>query len=121
MVKKLKKASFDKNLRKINYQFQKTITLQRKNKKGYCVITKLIYQTMKKLVLFAGVLVAVSFASCNSAKSEAPATDEAVEVVETAVEASCCGDSTKCCGDSAKCAADTACCGACADSTKCAE
>ena len=76
---------------------------------------------MKKLALFAFVLVALSFASCNSAKSEAPATEEAGEVVETAVDASCSGDSTNCCGDSAKCAADTACCGACADSTKCAE
>ena len=75
---------------------------------------------MKKLVLFAGVLVAVSFASCNSAKTEAPATDEAVEVVEVAAESCCAGDSTKCCGaDSTKCCAgdSTKCCGA--DSTKC--
>lgn len=67
---------------------------------------------MKKLVLFAGVLVAVSFASCNSAKSEAPAAEEAVvdEVVAEAME---------CCGDSACCESDS-CCGACsADSAAC--
>ncbi len=73
---------------------------------------------MKKLVLFAGVLVAVSFASCNSAKSEAPATEEAVEVVEAVAAESCCaGDSTQCCADSTQCCGDsTKCCG---DSTKC--
>lgn len=39
---------------------------------------------MKKLVLFAGVLVAVSFASCNGAKEKAAeATEAAVETVET--------------------------------------
>lgn len=70
---------------------------------------------MKKLVLFAGVLVAVSFASCNSAKTEAPAVEEAVEVVDEVVAAV-----EECCGDSACCQADS-CCGACADSTVVAE
>ena len=38
---------------------------------------------MKKLVLFAGVLVAVSFASCNGAKEQAAQTVEnAAETVE---------------------------------------
>lgn len=43
-----------------------------------------IFTIMKKLVLFAGVLVAVSFASCNGAKEKAAeATEAAVETVET--------------------------------------
>ena len=43
---------------------------------------------MKKLVLFAGILVAVSFASCNGAKEKAAeATEAAVENVEAAAEA----------------------------------
>lgn len=72
---------------------------------------------MKKLVLFAGILVAVSFASCNSAKNEAPATEEEVVAEET-----CCGGDSACCqADSACCQADSACCGACADSTVVAE
>lgn len=72
---------------------------------------------MKKLVLFAGVLVAVSFASCSSTKSEAPAAEEAPAAVEEVVASadSCCA------GDSACCAGDSACCGACADSTAVAE
>ena len=42
---------------------------------------------MKKLVLFAGVLVAVSFASCNGAKEKAAeATEAAVETVEAAAD-----------------------------------
>ena len=57
---------------------------------------------MKKLVLFAGVIVAVSFASCNSAKTEAPAAEEAVVEEVVAAADSCCGDSV-CCGDSACC------------------
>ena len=70
---------------------------------------------MKKLVLFAGILVAVSFASCNSSKTEAPAVEEAAAVEEVVAAAEeCCGDSTCCQGDS--------CCGACcADSTVVAE
>lgn len=62
---------------------------------------------MKNLVLFAGILVAVSFASCGGNKEQAaPAAEEAV-VVEEVVEAvadSCCQDS--CCADS--CCADSA-------------
>lgn len=59
---------------------------------------------MKNLVLFAGVLVAVSFASCGNKAEQAPVEEEAVveEVVEVAD--SCCADS--CCADS--CCADSA-------------
>lgn len=71
---------------------------------------------MKKLVLFAGVLVAVSFASCNSAKSEAPATEEAPAAVEEVVAAV-----DSCCGDSACCQSDSCCGACCADSTVVAE
>jgi hypothetical protein len=47
-----------------------------------------IFTIMKKLVLFAGVLVAVSFASCNGAKEKAAeATEAATETVEAAAEA----------------------------------
>lgn len=66
---------------------------------------------MKNLVLFAGVMVAMCFASCGGNKAaEAPAED-AAEVVEACCEAadscaadSCCGacDSLKACCDSAK-------------------
>lgn len=63
---------------------------------------------MKNLVLFAGILVAVSFASCGGNKEQAPEAAEAEAVVEEVVEAveACCGDSA--CGDS--------CCAAAADS-----
>ncbi|MBQ0143444.1 MAG: hypothetical protein KBT06_11750 [Prevotellaceae bacterium] len=59
---------------------------------------------MKNLVLFAGVMVAVCFASCGGNKAEAPA-EEAEAVVEEVVEAAeaCCADS--CCADS--CCADS--------------
>lgn len=62
---------------------------------------------MKNLVLFAGILVAVSFASCGGNKEQAPA-EAAEAVVEEVVEAvdSCCADS--CCGDSCCAAADSA-------------
>ncbi|MCF0179437.1 MAG: hypothetical protein HUJ97_04235 [Bacteroidales bacterium] len=72
---------------------------------------------MKKLVLFAGVMFAMSFASCTSNKQqEAPAVEEAaVEVVEevAACVDSCCAAMDSCCakGDS--------CCGKC-DSIKAA-
>lgn len=59
---------------------------------------------MKNLVLFAGVLVAVSFASCgNKAEQAAPAeeavVEEVVEVADSCCADSCCADS--CCADSA--------------------
>lgn len=60
---------------------------------------------MKKLVLFAGVLVAASFAACTGSK-EAPAAEAAEAVVEEVVEvvdSCCCADS--CCADS--CCADS--------------
>jgi hypothetical protein len=66
--------------------------LCRKNNKVVQIFFKLlnynkqfkIFTIMKKLVLFAGVLVAVSFASCNGAKEKAAeATEAAVETVET--------------------------------------
>jgi hypothetical protein len=62
---------------------------------------------MKKLVLFAAVLVAVSFASCGGNKQEAPAEEVAdtVAVEEVAVVDSlcACGDSICTCGDSLSC------------------
>jgi hypothetical protein len=63
---------------------------------------------MKKLVLFAAVLVAVSFASCGGNKQEAPAEEAAdsVAVEEVAVVDSlecACGDSICTCGDSLSC------------------
>lgn len=62
---------------------------------------------MKNLVLFAGILVAVSFASCAGNKAEAPAEAEEApveEVVEACADSCCAGDS--CCADS--CCADSA-------------
>lgn len=62
---------------------------------------------MKNLILFAGVMVAMCFASCGGNKvAEAPA-EEAAEVVEACCEAA---------NDSC-CKADS-CCGACNDSVK---
>lgn len=61
---------------------------------------------MKNLVLFAGVLVAASFAACTSNKpAEAPVEEAAV--VEEVVEAvdSCCCDSCAACDS---CACDSA-------------
>ncbi len=75
---------------------------------------------MKKLVLFAAVIVAVSFASCGGNKQAAPAAEAAEEAVASLDTANCCGDTTKaCCGDSAKACDDTlkACCKA--DTAKC--
>jgi hypothetical protein len=69
---------------------------------------------MKKLVLFAAVLVAVSFASCGGNKQEAPAEEVAdtvaVEEIAPAVDSlNCaCGDSACVCGDSLQC--DSAAC-----------
>lgn len=61
---------------------------------------------MKNLVLFAGVMVAMCFASCGGNKTaEAPAEAEAVEAVEACCEAA---NDSCCAGDS--------CCGACNDS-----
>lgn len=61
---------------------------------------------MKNLVLFAGILVAVSFASCGGNKEQAAPAAEEAAVVEEVVEVcdSCCQDS--CCADS--CCADSA-------------
>lgn len=64
---------------------------------------------MKNLVLFAGVMVAVCFASCGGNKAEAPAeeaaaVEEVVEAAEACCADSCCADS--CCADS--CAAAVA-------------
>lgn len=56
---------------------------------------------MKKLVLFAGVLVAVSFAACGN-KAEQPAAENDVVVEESAA---CCDS---CCTDSC-CAVDSCC------------
>lgn len=69
---------------------------------------------MKKLVLFAGVLVAVSFASCGGNKSQAPAEEENAAVVAPATESTkdCAG---ACEGDSSCCKKDStaaACCAA---------
>lgn len=62
---------------------------------------------MKNLVLFAGVMVAVCFASCGGNKAEAPAEEAApVEEVVEAVADSCCAAADSCCGDS--CCADSA-------------
>jgi hypothetical protein len=64
---------------------------------------------MKKLVLFAAVLVAVSFASCGGNKQEAPAEEVAdtvaveVEEVVDSLAACACGDSICTCGDSLSC------------------
>ena len=66
---------------------------------------------MKNLVLFAGVMVAVCFASCGGNKAEAPV--EAEAVVEEVVEAACC-QADSCCGDSCCQAADS-CCAAAAE------
>ena len=64
---------------------------------------------MKNLVLFAGILVAVSFASCGGNKqAEAPAAEEVVEAVEAVVD-SCCAAADSCCGDSCCAAADSCC------------
>ena len=63
---------------------------------------------MKNLVLFAGILVAVSFASCGNKQAEAPAEEvEAVEVVEAVADSCCAADS--CCGDSCCAQADSCC------------
>ncbi len=62
---------------------------------------------MKNLVLFAGVMVAVCFASCGGNKAEAPA-EEAAAPVEEVVEAPCC-QSDSCQGDSCCQAADSCC------------
>lgn len=60
---------------------------------------------MKKLVLFASVLVAVSFASCGGNKSQAPAEEENAAVVAPATE------STECTKDCAgACEGDSSCC-----------
>jgi len=61
---------------------------------------------MKNLVLFAGILVAVSFASCGGNKEQAPEAAEAAEVVaEEVVDtlAACCDSACcdSCCADSA--------------------
>jgi hypothetical protein len=56
------------------------------------------------LVLFAGVLVAVSFASCGGNKAEAPVAEEAEVIEEVAAEVV---DSAACCGDSV-CVCDSA-------------
>lgn len=65
---------------------------------------------MKNLVLFAGVMVAMCFASCGGNKAaEAPA-EEAAATVETVVD-SCCAAADSCC-------ANDSCCGACNDSVK---
>ncbi len=53
---------------------------------------------MKNLVLFAGILVAVSFASCGNKAEQAPA-EEAETVAEQVCEAvdSCCQMADSCC------------------------
>jgi hypothetical protein len=67
---------------------------------------------MKKLVLFAAVIVAVSFASCGGNKQEAPAeeaidTTAVVEVEEVVDSLACCADSCACdscvCDSAANC------------------
>lgn len=63
---------------------------------------------MKNLVLFAGILVAVSFASCGGNKqAEAPAAEEVVEEVVAVVD-SCCAMADSCCA-SDSCCADSCC------------
>ena len=65
---------------------------------------------MKNLVLFAGVMVAVCFASCggNKAEATAEAAEEVVEVVE-AVADSCCAAADSCCAACDSCCADSCC------------
>ncbi len=72
---------------------------------------------MKKLVLFVGVLVAVSFASCGGNKSQAPAEEVNITVAAPAEENTECAKECdgKCAGDSACCKNDStkaACCAA---------
>lgn len=72
---------------------------------------------MKKLVLFASVLVAVSFASCGGNKSQVPAEEANTTVAAPASEnTECAQDCAKACdGDSACCKNDSVkatCCGA---------
>jgi len=61
---------------------------------------------MKKLVLFVGVLVAVSFASCGGNKSQAPA--EEANTTTVAAPAAENVECTKVCADS--CSNDSSCC-----------
>lgn len=59
---------------------------------------------MKKLVLFAGVLVAASFAACTGSKTEAPAAEAEVEAVVEEVVDSCCMAADSCCMADSCCA-----------------
>lgn len=97
--------------------FENAIILRRQKRHNNIIKSFKFFIEMKKLVLFAGVLVAVSFASCGGDKSQAPAADANTTVAAPAAEnTNCTQDCAKACeGDSSCCKKDSvkaACCGA---------